>query len=108
MPGAAIHVWHAMDGLDLVGQVIVHLFCPMPAISSLWVGIDKRGNGIGAQLVELVIEQYGEAALLLVAKPFDWGGLSAEELVVFYERFGFRLTGTADDVMVRPEGAMVI
>ena len=97
-----------MDGPDLIGQVIVHLSGKMPAISSLWVGISRRSSGIGARLVELVIEQYGESALLLVAEPFDLGGLSAEKLVGFYERFGFRLTVTADSVMVRPEGAMVI
>ena len=62
-----------------------------------------RGRGIGTMLMSKVcsISDKNDITLELGISPYDDGGLSYDDLIKFYSKFGFKLESDLDSVMVR-------
>ena len=93
-------VWVAKDQDFIIGYVMVELFGPEQKyfpdsvfISELYVDEKYRGQGVGSALVETALKgEYpaGYSYFSLTHDPDEaW-------LTGFYERFGFKKTGTTD------------
>lgn len=75
------------DGHRMVGYARLHLETAEPQISQVAVARDRRGEGIGALLVETLVEmarQEGRAEVFLDARV---------HVIGFYERLGFEVVG---------------
>jgi GNAT superfamily N-acetyltransferase len=75
-------------------------------IAEIWVKPGRRGDGLGAVLLQAVLDRHAGRALALSAEPFDPSqphqrpSLDDAQLTAWYERHGFRSDG--GHRMVRP------
>lgn len=79
-----VHVWASVDD-----QVISYLRIMEEPGGSLWVGrvctaYDYRGNGIARKLVQAALGRVGDRVIDIHAQS---------HLVLWYESFGFKVTG---------------
>lgn len=58
-------------------------------VTNLWVKNDLRGQGLGRKVMERMIDDLGRWDLFLNVSPYAGDTLNPEQLVAFYETFGF-------------------
>lgn len=73
-------------------------------VTDVWVKPDHRKRGYGAALMGAMLEVMRYDDLHLTAHPFDfeeYPALPIDDLIAWYERFGFRSSPTAPANMIR-------
>lgn len=77
---------HVMAVADLVAP---HELTPGWTITRINVPEGYRGHGYGSQLLRIVLQDADEKGLPLYLEPQGSGPLGYDELVAWYERYGF-------------------
>lgn len=62
-------------------------------ISNVWVHAKHRRKGLATKIIQAVLDTYGLQDLYLGVFPFIDQPMNEEELMVFYQKFGFGIIG---------------
>lgn len=89
-------------------SVPAHLRGGLLEVTHVFTPEQHRGKGFASLLMQKVCAEADEAGkvLLLMAKPYDEGGLDRDELREWYGRFGFKRIQADPVLMARAIGAV--
>ena len=96
------HTWIAKVGLDSVGFVAVSKNAEQGQIDALHILPQFQGLGIGTILFQIALDWLGKRKISLQVVNYNQRAIS------FYEKFGFAITGEAnDDPINLPHGKVI-
>lgn len=77
-------------------------------INNLWVAGEYRGDGVATELLQLCIEEFYGQDLYLMVRAYNEHPMSDQELVDFYEKYGFEEIDGAPSIMVRSADEAIV
>jgi ribosomal protein S18 acetylase RimI-like enzyme len=97
------HYWYCVDAKnETIASVKVYERHGVRYMTDVWVDAPHRRKGLATRLITAALARFGHEPLYLHVYGYYDRPLADEQLVAFYERFGFEIVADAPGTMHRP------